>query len=111
MLQTIQVLAEPHRFQIVELLLAGPRSVGEIESKLRLKQPQASKHLKILREAGLVDVQPLAQQRLYGLRAEPMRQLHDWIERYRSLWDARFDALEVLVKEMNRKGRPKKRSK
>ena len=105
MIQTLQALAEPTRFQIVELLLGGPRSVQDIETRLGLNQPQASKHLRVLREAGLVNVQPLAQQRLYALRAAPMRQLHDWIEQYRALWDARFDALDALVKDIERKER------
>lgn len=102
MLQTIQVLAEPNRLQIVELLRGGPRAVHEIEARLKFSQPQASKHLRVLREAGLVDVRPMAQQRVYALKAQPMKQLHEWIEQYRSLWDARFEALDDLVKEIER---------
>jgi DNA-binding transcriptional ArsR family regulator len=113
MLQTLQALAEPNRFQIVELLLDGPRSVHEIEERLKINQPQASKHLRVLREAGLVDVRPLAQQRVYALRAQPMKQLHEWIERYRALWDARFEALDELVQEIerNERARPGKKRK
>lgn len=111
MLQTLQILAEPNRFRIVELLRDGPRPVQEIEARLKLNQPQTSKHLRVLREAGLVDVQPLAQQRHYTLRPEPMRRIHDWIERYRSLWEARFDALDSLVKEIERNKNPRRRRK
>jgi DNA-binding transcriptional ArsR family regulator len=111
MLQTFQALAEPNRLQIVELLRAGPRSVHEIETKLRLNQPQTSKHLRVLREVGIVEVRPLAQQRHYALRAEAMRQLHEWAERYRSLWEARFDALDTVVNEIERDRKPRKRRK
>ncbi len=62
-----------------------------IGERLRLNQPQVSKHLRVLKAAGIVDVQPRAQQRVYELRAKPLRQLHDWLERYRQLWDARFE--------------------
>src|SRR5947209_600733 len=93
-------LAEPNRFRIVELLRSGPLPVGEIEGRLRLNQPQVSKHLRVLREAGLVSVEPRAQQRLYGLRPQSLRELHQWIDQYRSLWDERFDALEQVVSEL-----------
>jgi len=111
MMQTLQALAEPNRFQIVELLRDGPHSVQEIKTRLGFNQPQTSKHLRVLREAGLVDVRPLAQQRRYALRAEAMRQLHEWTERYRSLWEARFDALGALVTEIERNQKPRKRRK
>jgi DNA-binding transcriptional ArsR family regulator len=100
MIETLSALAEPNRFRIVELLRSGARPVHEIETRLKLTQPQASKHLRVLREAGLVDVEPRAQARFYALKPEPMRALHTWIERYRSLWDDRFDALDQLVKEL-----------
>ncbi len=89
--QTLAALAEPNRFRIVEMLRAGPRAVNDIAGGLRLGQPQVSKHLRVLRDAGLVDVQPRAQQRLYELRAQPLRQLHEWLEGYRQIWDAPFD--------------------
>lgn len=100
MIATFAALAEPSRFRIVELLRAGPRPVGEIGERLDLAQPQVSKHLRVLKEAGLVEVQPRAQQRLYELRAAPLRELHDWLERYRQLWDERFDALDHLLEEL-----------
>lgn len=100
MVETFAALAEPNRFRIVELLLAGPRPVNDIGERLKLAQPQVSKHLRVLREAGLVEMQPRAQQRLYELRAQPLKQLHDWLERYRQLWDARFDEMDELVKQL-----------
>lgn len=100
MIETFAALAEPNRFRIVELLRAGPRPVNEIGERLRLNQPQVSKHLRVLRETGLVDVHPRAQQRLYALRPEPLRQLTEWVERYRELWDARFADLDELIEEL-----------
>ena len=99
MLQTFAALAEPNRFRIVELLRSGPRPVNDIGQRLQLNQPQVSKHLRLLKAAGLVDVQPRAQQRLYELRAQPLRQLHGWLERYREIWDARFDELDNVIEE------------
>lgn len=101
MIETLAALAEPNRFRIVELLRGGPRPVTEIGERLHLNQPQVSKHLRVLREAGLVEVHPRAQQRLYGLRAQPLRQLHQWLERYRRVWDARFEELDDLIEELN----------
>ncbi|MCE9669799.1 metalloregulator ArsR/SmtB family transcription factor [Myxococcus stipitatus] len=109
MFETFAALAEPHRFRIVELLRSGPRSVSDIGAQLHLNQPQASKHLKVLKEAGLVDMQPKAQQRLYELRAQPLRELHEWLERYRQLWDARFDAMDELLEELQQKEKPRGR--
>ncbi|MPZ21182.1 MAG: metalloregulator ArsR/SmtB family transcription factor [Luteitalea sp.] len=103
MIETLAALAEPNRFRIVELLRSGPRPVNDIGERLHLNQPQVSKHLRVLKDAGLVAVQPRAQQRLYGLRAEPLRQLHEWLERYRQVWDARFDELDELIEELKGK--------
>ncbi|MGH7543663.1 MAG: ArsR/SmtB family transcription factor [Gemmatimonadota bacterium] len=103
MLETFAALSEPNRFRIVELLRSGPRPVNAIGRRLQLKQPQVSKHLRVLKEAGLVNVQPRAQQRLYELRAQPLCQLHDWLERYRQVWDARFEELDGLVEELKEK--------
>jgi DNA-binding transcriptional ArsR family regulator len=99
-IETFAALAEPSRFRIVELLRAGPRTVNEIGARLSLAQPQVSKHLRVLKEAGLVDVEPRAQQRVYELRARPLRKLHDWLETYRAVWDARFEALDELLDEL-----------
>lgn len=103
MIETFAALGEPNRFRIVELLRSGARTVNDIGERLQLNQPQASKHLRVLKEAGLVDVQPRAQQRLYELRAQPLRELHDWLERYRQVWDARFEELDVLIEELKQK--------
>jgi DNA-binding transcriptional ArsR family regulator len=103
MIATFAALAEPNRFRIVELLRSGPRPVNEIGERLSLNQPQVSKHLRVLKEAGLVDVQPRAQQRLYELRPKPLRELHVWLERYRKLWDARFDQFDELLEELKDK--------
>ena len=100
MIETFAALAEPNRFRIVELLRSGARSVNEIGARLDLNQPQVSKHLRVLKEAGLVDVEARAQQRVYDLRARSLRQLHDWLERYRQLWDVRFEALDELLIEL-----------
>jgi DNA-binding transcriptional ArsR family regulator len=104
--ETFAALAEPNRFRIVELLRAGPRPVGEIGGRLRLNQPQVSKHLKVLKESGLVDVVPRAQQRLYRLRPDPLRDLQKWLERYRELWDERFDQLGRIIDELKEKEMP-----
>ena len=103
MLETLAALAEPNRFRIVELLRAGPRPVNDIGETLQLNQPQVSKHLRVLKGAGLVDVERRAQQRLYELRPEPLRALHTWLERYRRLWEARFDEMDAVLDELKQK--------
>ena len=110
MTETFAALAEPNRLRIVELLRSGPRHVNDIGERLDLNQPQVSKHLRVLKEAGLVVVQARAQQRLYELRAQPLRQLHDWLERYRSLWQARFDEMDELIEELTEKEKEKEKS-
>lgn len=100
---TFSALAEPSRLQIVELLRQRPLAVGQIAERLRMRQPQASKHLRVLAEAGLVQVHPLAQQRIYALRAEPLKELDDWLERYRRLWDERFEQLDDVIRDLQRK--------
>jgi DNA-binding transcriptional ArsR family regulator len=104
-IETFAALAEPNRFRIVELLRRGPRAVNDIGGRLHLNQTQVSKHLRILRDVGLVDVQPRAQQRIYELRAKPLRQLHGWLERYRRVWEDRFEELDELVEELSQKER------
>lgn len=100
MLETLRALAEPNRFQIVELLLDGPRPVGDMVEHLRLRQPQVSKHLRVLSEAGLVDVRVDAQRRIYALRPEPLQELEVWLERYRRLWEGNFQRLDALLEEL-----------
>jgi len=91
---TFNALAEPNRLKIIELLREQPRSVNEVALQLHMRQPQASKHLHTLAEAGLVTVQPLAQQRFYALKPEPFLQLSDWANSFQAYWDQRLDNLE-----------------
>jgi len=94
MATTFTVLAEPARRRILDLLLERPRAVGELVEKLGLTQPGTSKHLRVLREAGLVVVKPEAQRRVYALNPAPLAELDAWLEPYRRLWTERLDALE-----------------
>lgn len=100
MIETLTALAEPTRLQIVALLRDGPQPVGEIGARLRLPQPAVSKHLRVLRDAGLVSVAPHAQQRIYGLNAAPLQALHAWLEGYRQLWDERFAQLDAVLAQI-----------
>jgi DNA-binding transcriptional ArsR family regulator len=93
-MSAFQVLAEPHRRHILDLLRGGERSVNELVLGLGLSQPGVSKHLRVLREAGLVRVRVDAQRRLYALRAQPLTELDEWLAPYRRLWSERLDALE-----------------
>ena len=88
------VLAEPSRRQILDLLLERPRLVGELTERLGLSQPGTSKHLRVLREAGLVQVRAEAQRRWYELRPEPLAEVDAWLAPYRRFWTERIDALE-----------------
>ena len=94
-----EVLAEPHRRRILDLLLDDERAVGELVDELRLSQPAVSKHLKVLRDAGLVDVRVDAQRRLYRVRPEPLRALDAWLAPYRALWSTALDDLERHLDE------------
>jgi DNA-binding transcriptional ArsR family regulator len=88
------VLAEAHRRSILDLLRDSERSVGELVDVLGVSQPAVSKHLRVLREAGLVTARSDAQRRLYRLRPEPLRAIDEWLAPYRRLWSASLDALE-----------------
>jgi DNA-binding transcriptional ArsR family regulator len=94
---TFGALAEPTRFQIVELLRESPLSVGEITTSLHLQQPQASKHLRVLSVAGIVEMKPCAQQRVYGLQVEPFKDLDRWLGSYRIMWGEKFARLDSLL--------------
>jgi DNA-binding transcriptional ArsR family regulator len=96
---TFDVLAEPTRRRILDLLLDRERPVGELVKKLKLSQPGVSKHLRVLREAGLVSVRTEAQRRIYGVRPEPLEEIAEWLEPYRRLWADRLDALERHLDE------------
>jgi DNA-binding transcriptional ArsR family regulator len=95
----IEVLAEPNRRRILDLLKDGERPVGELVDELGLAQPTVSKHLRTLRDAGLVEVRVDAQRRLYRIRPEPLAELDAWLAPYRRLWSASLDRLERHLEE------------
>lgn len=97
--KTFSALAEPNRLKILELLREQPCSVNKVALALKLRQPQASKHLQILNRAGLVSVQPVAQQRIYILNAEQFLRLEDWINSFHQYWSQRLDNLEKHLKK------------
>src|ERR1700736_4609869 len=111
MLEIFRALAEPNRLQIVELLLGGPRQVGDMVDQLGLRQPQVSKHLRVLNEAGLVDVRVDAQRRIYALRPAPLQEIEVWLERYRGLWESNFQHLDALLDKLKKKETKRGRSK
>lgn len=95
-----EALADPTRRRILDLLRERPRLVGELVDLLDMSQPGVSKHLRVLREAGLVHVRQDAQRRWYELRSEPLAEVYQWLETYRHLWEARFDRLDQLLEEL-----------
>ena len=96
-----EVIAEPNRRQILDLLRERERPVGDLVQELGLSQPGVSKHLRVLREAGLVEVRTDAQRRLYRLRTEPLREVDEWLAPYRAAWAGRLDALEAHLDDMD----------
>jgi DNA-binding transcriptional ArsR family regulator len=94
-----EVLAEPNRRRILDLLRERERSVGELVKETQLSQPGVSKHLRVLREAGLVEVRQKAQKHVYQLRAEPLAEIDNWLKPYRQFWSDMLDALEKLLNE------------
>jgi DNA-binding transcriptional ArsR family regulator len=94
MTTTFEVVAEPARREILDLLIEGPRPVGELVAETGLSQPNTSRHLRILREAGLVAARPEGRRRLYELRPEALAELERWLAPYRRLWRGSLDALE-----------------
>ena len=92
-------LGDPHRRTLLELLLEGPRAVGELVERTELSQPSTSKHLRVLREAGLVSVRREAQRRVYALEPEPMAEIDAWLAPYRRMWSQSLDALEQHLDE------------
>jgi DNA-binding transcriptional ArsR family regulator len=95
-----EILAEPHRRQILDLLRERELAVGDLVSALGLSQPGVSKHLRVLRDAGLVEVRTDAQRRLYRIRTEPLREIDQWLAPYRAAWAGRLDALEAHLHDM-----------
>lgn len=100
MIATFELLAEPNRRRILDLLRDGERPVGELVDRLSMSQPAVSKHLRVLRESGLVDVRVDAQRRMYRLRPEGLREVDAWIAPYRRLWEDRLDRLERHLQTM-----------
>ncbi|RCX19717.1 ArsR family transcriptional regulator [Fontibacillus phaseoli] len=97
---TWSALAEPNRLHIVELLRGGPLTVGEIAERLGLRQPQVSKHLRVLSDSGLVEVYPRANRRIYKLRPQPFLELNDWIHSFRTIWEGRLERLDDYLREL-----------
>jgi DNA-binding transcriptional ArsR family regulator len=95
-----EALAEPNRRRILDLLAQRERPVNDLVSLLQVSQPAVSKHLRVLRDAGLVEVRADAQRRVYRVRPEPLRELDDWLAPYRAMWASRLDALESHLEEM-----------
>ena len=91
---TFEVLAEPNRRRILDLLRVREQPVGDLQRALAISQPAVSKHLRVLRDAGFVDVRPVAQRRVYRVRAGPLREIDEWLAPYRALWSSRLDDLE-----------------
>jgi DNA-binding transcriptional ArsR family regulator len=96
-------VAEPRRREIIDLLVAGERPVNDLVARLGLAQPQVSKHLRVLREVGAVDVRDEGRQRLYRLNGHALKPIHDWVKNYERSWSERFDQLDVVLEELKRK--------
>ena len=98
---TFLIIAEPNRRAILSLLASSERSVSEIEHQLRMSQPSVSKHLRVLREVGLVEARVDAQRRVYRMSPEPLMEVDAWLAPFRRLWSAHVDALERHLDRMN----------
>jgi DNA-binding transcriptional ArsR family regulator len=109
MRSAFEIIAEPNRRAILSLLVSSQRSVGEIESRLRMSQPTVSKHLRVLRDAGFVDSTVDAQRRLYRLKPQRLQELDDWLAQFRRLWSTHLDALERHLDRMEQPTPTKKK--
>ena len=96
-------VAEPRRRQILDVLAGGERPVNDLVHLLGLAQPQVSKHLRVLREVGAVDVRNEGRQRVYQLNGHALKPIHDWVKDYEDSWSERFDRLEVVLEELKQK--------
>jgi DNA-binding transcriptional ArsR family regulator len=101
----VRALADESRRTLLEALIGGPATAGELAALLPIARPGVSRHLRVLREAGLVDVRQEAQRRVYGLRPEPLVELDRWLVPYRILWERRLDALHAEVARGKRERR------
>jgi DNA-binding transcriptional ArsR family regulator len=97
---TFNAVAEPRRRQILDVLMTGERSVGDLVDVLGLAQPQVSKHLRVLREVGAVDVREEGRQRVYRLNGAALKPIHDWVKRYERTWSERFELLDGVLEEL-----------
>ncbi len=93
-------IAEPRRRQILDALAGGERPVNDLVAQLGLAQPLVSKHLRVLREVGLVEVRDAGRQRLYRLNAQPLKPIHEWVRAYQDLWTGRFNRLDTVLAEL-----------
>jgi DNA-binding transcriptional ArsR family regulator len=93
-------VAEPRRREILDVLAAGERPVGDLVERLGLAQPLVSKHLRVLREVGLVEVRDVGRQRLYRLNAYPLKPIHDWVKTYEQSWSTKFDRLDDVLADL-----------
>ena len=93
-------VAEPRRRQILDLLAAGERPVGDLVELLGVAQPQVSKHLAVLRQVGLVEVREAGRQRLYRLNGYPLKEIYDWVRDYARSWEERFELLDAVLAEL-----------
>ena len=96
-------VAEPRRRQILQALASGELSVNDLVQRLRIAQPQVSKHLRVLREVGLVEARVDGRQRMYRLDGRPLKPIHDWVKEFEQTWNARFDALDDVLEGLKRK--------
>ena len=96
-------VAEPRRRQILDVLASGERPVNDLVLQLGLAQPQVSKHLRVLREVGAVDVRESGRQRLYRLNGNALKPIHDWVKEYERTWSERFDQLDVVLEDFMEK--------
>jgi DNA-binding transcriptional ArsR family regulator len=103
-------VAEPRRRQILDLLARGEQPVNELVGQLGLAQPLVSKHLRVLREVGLVDVRDEGRQRVYRLNGAPLKAIHDWVKTYEQAWSQRFDRLDVVLAELKAQSPPETES-
>jgi DNA-binding transcriptional ArsR family regulator len=96
-------VAEPRRRQILDLIAGGERPVGDLVDLLGIAQPQVSKHLRVLREVGAVDVREDGRRRLYRLNGQALKPIHDWVKTYERSWSERFDRLDLVLEELKEK--------
>jgi DNA-binding transcriptional ArsR family regulator len=101
----LQAIGDATRREVLDALRDGPLTAGELAGRLPIARPGVSRHLRVLREAGLVEVEARAQYRVYSIRPEPLAELDDWLDDYRALWRSRLDALHTEIARGTRGGR------